>query len=169
MLTENQLSSLTLKTNIVLKLLNNEPLDIEELKAFFEVEHSESIFQKLDGLFRLLFTIIKDNNLKDINQNYILDSFTSICTNEEESKYIAFYHTFLNYLINDNKDSDIASRLESLLELETIGDAVANESETKQLYLYNTLSLALASAPIDNDLINRLNIKLKKTFVNRNN
>lgn len=167
MLTENQLNSLTLKTSIILKLLNNEQLDIEELKNFLELEHTETVFQKLDGLFRLLLTIIKDNNLKEINQDNILNSFTSLCGNEEEQKFINFYHEFLNYLINDDKDLDITSRLDSLLQFEEICDQVANESETKQLYLYNILSLALASAPINYDLVNRLNVKLKKTLLKK--
>lgn len=167
MLTENQLNSLALKTSIILKLLNNEQLDIEELKNFLELEHTETVFQKLDGLFRLLLTIIKDNNLKEINQDNILNSFTSLCENEEEQKFINFYYEFLNYLINDDKDLDITSRLDSLLQFEEICDQVANESETKQLYLYNILSLALASAPINYDLVDRLNVKLKKTLLKK--
>lgn len=167
MLSVNQLEALSIKSSIILKILNNEALDSEELQKLFQLENAETIFQKLDGLFRLLFVTIKDNNLKVFDSIDPLNCFLSLCNDEEEQAFVQFYNNFLDYLINDNKDLDVSDRLASLIQLESIGDQVANESETKQLYLYNALSLALASAPVDYDLVNRLNAKLKKTFVNK--
>lgn len=156
MLTEAQLEAINLKAQITTKICLDEELDIEIIKKFLTLEQNKTEIEKADGFFRMVLDILRVSEKKVLENINLHEIFVELCENEELGN---FYFNFLNFMVNDDANSDLSDRLAELLKVNRI--LIPVSSSIKRLYLYQTLSIALSCHPLDIALINELNDELK--------
>lgn len=153
----------TQKATIIEKILSGDDC-LNDVMQYFNEANITSLVDKLDELFNIIFTVIKDSKpVDELDDNYkifISNLFEAIASSDRKD-YADFYSGFIfSYIIYiNNNELAIVDKIKHIQDLNY--ETIPNSSQAKKLYLNTFLTLLINTTPINTTLLNKVNNELK--------